>query len=90
MKRYKPQKASDWFKAVAVLRDDTKGFKANWKDPDQKVWVVRYDRCGGKLVIDFFTQWDFRAVIPFATKADAEASIENHKREWLTFFNVEE
>ena len=83
------QKASDWLKAFTILRDDTKGFKPDWEDPDQKVWTVRYDRCGGKLVIDFFIQWDFGSVISFATKADAEASIENHERQWLTFFNVE-
>lgn len=84
------EEAADWFKALAVLRDDTKGFKPDWQDPDQKVWVVRYDRGGGKLITDYFFQWDFGSVIHFATKEDAKASIKNHKREWLTFFGVEE
>lgn len=84
------QKAADWLKAFAILRDDTKGFKPDWGDAGQKKWCVRNDRCGGKLVVDFFIQWDFGSVIFFPTKADAEASTKNHKQEWLTFFGVEE
>ena len=84
------EKAVNWLKAFAVLRDDTKGFKPDWQDPDQKVWVVRYDRVGGELITDYFFQWDFGSVIHFATKEDAEVSIKNHRQEWLTFFGVEE
>lgn len=83
------QKASDWLKAFAILRDDTKGFKPDWKDDDQKKWSVEYGHDGVQLVAECyrFTQ---NGVIYFATAEDAEKSIEAHEREWRTYYGAEE
>ena len=80
------QKASDWLRAFAILRGDTKGFKPDWKNGNQKKWVVAYDHEDGTMYPDnYYTSQE--GVIYFATQADAEKSIEAHERQWLTFFN---
>ena len=82
------QKASDWLKAFAILRDDTKGFKANWEDGSQLRWGVEYNYDTNRLSV-YLTFGIQCGVIYFATQDDAEESIKAHEREWLTFFNVE-
>ena len=83
------QKASDWLKAFAILRDDTKGFKPDWRDGVQLRWGVEYNYDTNRLSV-YLTFGIQEGVIYFATQDDAEESIKAHEREWLTFFNVEE
>lgn len=80
------QKASDWLKAFAILRDDTKGFKPDWEDSSQLRWGVEYNYDTNRFSV-YITFRIQDGVIYFATQADAEASIENHERQWRTFFN---
>lgn len=83
------EKAANWLKTFAILRDDTKGFKPDWGDVEQVKWCVYYDHDGDELSIDVWhTCQD--SILSFATGADAKASIKNHRQEWLTFFGVEE
>lgn len=83
------QKAAEWLKAFAVLRDDTKGFKPDWTDEDQEKWSVEYGHDGVQLITECyrFTQ---EGIIYFATAEDAEKSIETHEREWRVYYGVEE
>ena len=83
------QKASGWLKAFAVLRDDTKGFKPDWENSDQDKWYVYYDHREKELTANLV--WTQQGEpLHFATEEDAEASIKNHEREWLAFYEVEE
>ena len=83
------QKTAEWLKAFTILRDDTKGFKANWRDEDQEKWSVVYDYENGTMyVANYYTSQ--KSVLYFATQDDAEESIKTHECQWLTFFNVEE
>lgn len=82
------RKASDWLKAFTVLRDDTKGFKPDWKNETQKKWYVSYNHFHGK----FYTEWCIgyqSSTIIFATAEDALESTKKHEREWLTYLGVE-
>ena len=83
------QKAANWLKALAVLRDDTKGFKPDWENENQHKWSVEYGHDGAQFIPECyrFTQNGF---IYFATPEDAEASIEAHEREWRVYYGVEE
>lgn len=83
------QKAAEWLKAFTILRDDTKGFKPDWKNENQGKWSVEYDREGGTLFLNFCYNAQYSILI-FATQDDAEESIKKHERQWLTFFGVEE
>ena len=80
------QKASDWLKAFAILRDDTKGFKPDWEDGSQLRWGVEYNYDTNRLSV-YLTFGIQCGVIYFASRDDAEESIKTHEREWLTFFN---
>lgn len=80
------QKASDWLKAFAVLRDDTKGFKPDWKNEKQKRWLVTYNHEDGTVSPNYCYNTQ-ESVLYFANKDDAEESIKAHERQWLTFLN---
>ena len=82
------QKAADWLRAFTVLRDDTKGFKANWKDGGQLRWGVKYNYGTNRLSV-YLTFGIQDGVLCFATQDDAEESVKAHERQWLTFFGVE-
>lgn len=83
------QKAAEWLKALTVLRDDTKGFKANWKDGSQLRWGVEYNYDTNRLSV-YLTFGIQDSVIYFATENDALRSIKKHEREWKIFYGVEE
>lgn len=83
------RKAAEWLKAFTTLRDDTKGFEPDWKNEKQKKWCAFYNRFPSELHIEWYIDWHFSTII-FATKEDAEASIKKHRKEWLTYFGVEE
>lgn len=83
------EKAVNWLKALTVLRDDTKGFKPNWKDGSQLRWGVEYNYATNRLSV-YLTFGIQNGVIYFATKDDALESIKKHEREWKIFYGVEE
>lgn len=82
-------KAVEYLKALAVVRGDatskfTKGYK-NWR--------VYYDSVYDYLAIESNSSDINNGIfgLPyFATKDDAERSIEQHRNEWLVIFGVEE
>lgn len=80
------KKAAEWLKALTVLRDDTKGFKPNWNDPEQYKWFVSYNHTSRRLRRDsnFILQG---GDLYFASEDEANDSIKKHERQWLTFFN---
>lgn len=80
------QRAAEWLRAFATLRDDTKGFKANWKDGSQLRWGVEYNYDTNRLSA-YLTFGIQDGVIYFATEDDALASIKKHERQWRIFFN---
>lgn len=81
------EKAVAWLEAFKVLREDAKGFKPNWGDTNQNKWLVFYCHDTRQFIAsrtDFYQS----ELVYFATEADAEESIKNHRQEWLTFFGV--
>ena len=84
----------DYLKALATVRDDAKGFVPDWKEGGQK-WYVRASHCAdgsNALCVDFTCAYQENGVfgLPyFESRADAEASIKKHRREWETIFGIE-
>ena len=81
-------KARDWLIAFTILRDDTKGFKPNWKDETEDEYFVAYNH----RIEELWIGHDFRHqknLIYFKSEEDARASIEAHEKEWLTYFGIE-
>lgn len=83
------QRAANWLKAFTVLRNDTKGFRPDWKNTGQARWFVFYDRNSRRLRSDLnFTFQDGN--LYFASEDEANDSIKKHEREWKIFYGVEE
>lgn len=78
-----------WLKTFKVLRDDTKGFKPDWKDCLYKYTVVCDYQAKNELLVRV-NSYEQESIIYFATEADAKESIKKHRSEWLTFFRMEE
>lgn len=82
------QKAAEWLKAFTTLRDDTKGFKPNWNDPEQEKWFVFYDHVSKHLWSWLDLTYQDKNLY-FASEDEANDSIKKHERQWLTYLNVE-
>lgn len=83
------EKVVKWLRAFKVLRDDTKGFKPDLEDYDEKRWYIWWN-IGIKKLITTCNDNAIQHLVYFATEADAMESMKNHKEEWLTFFGVED
>lgn len=83
------ERVAEYLKALAVVRGDatTKFVK------DKRNWFVGYDTIL-KSLKPSFNVYEVRNGIfglpYFATKEDAQRSIEQHRNEWLTIFGVKE
>ena len=84
---------ADYLKALAVVRDDAKGFKPDWKDRKQGKWFVIYDHEPGKLRQYQGSCENGNGVfgLPyFETEEDAKASIDRPDKEWKTIFGIKD
>ena len=85
------QALADYLKALAVVRDDAKGFKPDWGDITQSKFYVYYWKDREHLFINEAWQNAGNGVfgLPyFETAEDAQASIDKHEKEWKTIFGV--
>lgn len=76
-------------KAKVILERDTKGFKPDWNNSNQKKISVYYD-CALKEFQIYFYNSSCQDLLYFSTYEDAKASIKNHRQEWLTYLGVKE
>lgn len=76
-------------KARAIILQDTKGFKPDWGDHNQRKFFVDWSNCNQDFFVERCTYMQTEQT-PFATKEDAEASIEAHEKEWKIYLGVEE
>ena len=89
------QAHADYLEALAVVRDDAKGFKPDWADDRQSKYYVCYlhEREGLCLFDDVIRRHADNGVfgLPyFETQEDAKASIEKHGEEWKTIFGIKD
>ncbi len=85
--REEGEKELAYLKAREILKQDTKGFKPDWSDYAQSKYGVYYNHSTSYLDYSCYG-YHQRAGILFATEADAEASIKEHKAEWLAYFGI--
>lgn len=87
--REEAEKAVEYLKALAVVRGDATSEFVKYNDN----WFIGYDP-EHKSIEAFCNAYTARNGIfglpYFATKEDAERSIEQHKNEWLTIFGIED
>jgi len=75
--------------AYVILKEDTKGFKPDWKDLSKRKYSVCYDYSLRRLAVANFV-CSTVSELAFATEEDARASIEAHSSEWKTWLGVED
>lgn len=82
------EKYLEYLKAKAVIKQDTKGFKPDWSDDDEKYlgfWDLDEDK------LDWLPRSIFiEASIYFKSREDIEESFEKHPEEWKTYLNYEQ
>ena len=83
------EKMVDWLKAFATLRDDAGDFAPDWGKTEQMKWYAFYDHEFNIISTDYSYCGSQDSIIYFATEEKLEASIREHKQEWLTFFGVD-
>lgn len=91
--REEAQALADYIQALAVVRDDAKGFKPDWLDDGQLKFYVYYWHKEECLFVNKVWRSADNGVfgLPyFKTRQDAEASIDKHRAEWLTIFGVKD
>jgi hypothetical protein len=85
--REEAEKHLEWLNARTVIIQDTKGFEPDWTNFNQKYHVqYDYEDCEFGVWSSSFNKY---CEIYFATKEDAENSLETHEKEWKIYLGVE-
>lgn len=83
------KRVAEYLKALAVVRGDATSKFVKGKGN----WYVYYEADNNRLIVNSLYYQNNNGVfgLPyFATKEDAQRSIEQHRYEWLTIFGIEE
>lgn len=79
----------EYLKAKAIIKQDTKGFKPNWKNPSQNKIFGYYNLIDKKLC--YFAEVDnMESKLYFKTEEDIKESFEKHSKEWRTYLTYEQ
>lgn len=76
-------------KAKQILLHDTNGYKPDLKDLQSEKWYAYYS-IGDRCIYTLNERSWVEDRIYFASEEEANASIKRHRKEWLTYFGVEE
>ena len=82
------EKYLEYLKAKAIIKQDTKGFKPNWKNCENKYygyWNSGKDSLG--YLVSYITKY---SDICFKTEEDIKESFKKHPEEWKTYLNYEQ
>lgn len=85
------QAHADYLKALAVVRDDAKGFKPDWESPETNKYIVGLHHITGTLTVATHLCAQDNGVfgLPyFETREDAQRSIDIHPDQWKTIFGI--
>ena len=82
------KKYLEYLKAKAIIKQDTKGFKPNWKNPSQKRFFGYYNLIDKKLCY-FNAGENMESKIYFKSEEDIEESFKKHPEEWKTYIDYE-
>ena len=86
--REEAEKHLEYLKAKVIIKQDTKGFKPDWKDIAEDKYYGFWDSSAKKLDwIRISILQDDR--IYFETKNDIKESFEKHPEEWKTYLTYE-
>lgn len=78
----------EYLKAKAIIKQDTKGFKPNWKNGENKYFG--YWNFGNNSLCYLVSYVSKYSDICFNTEEDIEESFEKHPEEWKTYLTYEQ
>lgn len=78
-----------YFKAKAIIKQDTKGFKPNWQDTDEEKYYGEWDFDDKTPHIGLLTNFK-KPQIYFKSKQDIIDSFAKHPEEWKTYLTYEQ
>lgn len=87
--REEAEKYLEYLKAKAVIKQDAKGFKPDWKNPSQKRFFGYYNLIDKKLCY-FNAGENMESKIYFGSKEDIKESFKKHPEEWKTYLTYEQ
>lgn len=76
--------------ALQTIKNDTKGFKPDWRDRGQIKYYVYYDHDNDSLEASIGFRDQNQGVTYFGKVEDLKDSFEKHRKEWLIVLGVEE
>ena len=85
----KTKKHREYLKAKAIIKEDTKGFKTNWHDANEKKYhgIWNFERGSLNWVLSYVVK---EADIYFKSQADILDSFDKHPKEWETYLAYEQ
>lgn len=83
------EKYIDYLKAKTILKEDTKGFKPNWRDEDEYKYSAYWSNRRNKPEYDAYCM-EKEPTIMFKSKNDIEESFKKHPEEWKTYLTYEQ
>lgn len=78
-----------YLKAKTIIKQDTKGFKPDWKNPSQKRFFGYYNLIDKKLNYSNAGE-NMESKIFFKTEEDIRESFKQHLKEWKTYLTYEQ
>lgn len=83
------EKYLEYLKAKAIIKQDTKGFKPDWKNLDELKFFGFWNYSTGKADFDHDCSYK-TSVVYFKSKEDIKESFEKHPEEWKTYLTYEQ
>ena len=78
-----------YLKAKTIIKQDTKGFKPDWKNPSQKRFFGYYNLIDKKLNYSNAGE-NMESKIFFKTEEDIKESFKRHPKEWKVYLTYEQ
>ena len=80
------QECIAYLKARAIIKQDAKGFKPNWKNPSQKRFFGYFNLIDETLCY-FNAGENMESKIFFKTEEDIKESFKKHPKEWMEYLS---
>ena len=83
------EKYAEYLKAKAIIKQDAKGFKPNWRDKDEDRFMGCWDFKRKKARFDYGDAFKTPEIY-FKSREDISESFEKHPEEWKTYLTYEQ
>lgn len=83
------EKYLEYLKAKAIIKQDAKGFKPNWRDKDEDRFMGCWDFKRKRALFDYGDAFKTPEIY-FKSREDISESFKKHPEEWKTYLTYEQ